>query len=114
MQDRRCFIATVAAVLCAGWTHAKPENPPKITKGTVTGKIVKKNGPVITVKDGRGEEMKLMPHWSGGLPKDGGGFDKGMVQRLEKFDVGDHVTVRWSFTEHYRIEAIDHTDKVKH
>jgi hypothetical protein len=113
MQTRRCFIATLAATLGAGLAAAKPEPPPKETKGTITGKLIKKNGAIITVKDDQGKEMKLMPHWRGGLPKDGGGFDKGMVQRLEKFDEGDHVTVRWSFTEHHRIEAIDHTDKVK-
>lgn len=113
MITRRMFVGALTGVLAAGLVSAEPEPQPKETKGTITGKLVKKNGSVITVKDGRGEEMKLMPHWRGGMPKDGGGFDKSMVQRLEKFDVGDNVTVRWSFSEHYRIEAIDHTDKVR-
>ena len=114
MITRRTFAATLATALFMGWAGAEPEPKPQVTKGTVTGKIVKKNGPVITVKDGHGEEMKLMPHWSGGLPKDGGGCYEGMGQRLEMFDVGAHVTVRWPFTEDYPIEGVDHTDKVKH
>ena len=46
------------------------------------------------------------------------GADNGTIKAvvdgryLVEFE-GDSVTVRWSFTEHYRIEAIDHTDKVK-
>ncbi len=30
-----------------------------------------------------------MPHWRGGMPADGGAFDKEMVARLKEFKVGD-------------------------
>ncbi len=109
MMTKRMFMGLLSGVLCAGLATAEPEPTPKETKGELTGKIIKKDGPRITVK-GEGGELKLIPHWRGGMPKDGGGFDKAMVERLKKFDVGDQVRVKWTFTEHYRIEAIDHVD----
>lgn len=52
-----------------------------------------------------------MPHWRGGNPKDGGGFDKEIVNRLKEFKVGDKVKVTWEFEEHYRILTIDRVEK---
>lgn len=77
-------------------------------KGTIAGEIVKKDGPKITVK-GEKETLTLIPYWKGGMPKDGGGFDKAMVAKLKNFKVGDHVTVVWTFEEHYRIDSIEKT-----
>lgn len=41
-----------------------------------------------------------MPYWRGGMPKNGGGFDKAMMKQLESFQVGDSVKVTWVFEEH--------------
>lgn len=75
-------------------------------KGTIAGKIVKKDGAKITVK-GESETLTLMPYWRGGMPKDGGGFDKEMVAKLKKLETGDRVKAQWTFQEHCRIDAID-------
>ena len=51
--------------------------------------------------------LLFMPHWRGGLPKDGGGLDAAMRQRLEAFRPGQRVTIRWVWQERRRIEAIE-------
>jgi hypothetical protein len=77
-------------------------------KGVITGEIIKKDGPKISV---RGEEktLALIPYWRGGMPADGGGFEKEMVAKLKNFKVGDRVKVAWRFEEHYRIDSIEKT-----
>ncbi len=75
-------------------------------KGVITGEIIKKDGPKITVK-GEKETLLLFPYWRGGMPKDGGGFDKEMVAKLAPFKVGDHAKVEWTMQEHYRIDSIE-------
>jgi hypothetical protein len=110
MTTRRTFMAMIPVYACVGVAFAAPEPAPKETKGQITGEIIKKDGAKITVK---GEEttLTLMPHWRGGNPKDGGGFDKEIVKRLERFKVGDKVKVTWEFEEHYRIVTIDRVEK---
>jgi hypothetical protein len=110
MTNRRTFLAALAAVFSAGLVLAAPETPPKEKGGEIVGKITKKDGAKITVK-GEHETLTLMPYWRGGMPKDGGGFDKEMVAKLEKFKTGDRVKVRWTFEEHYRIDAIERVEK---
>lgn len=74
-------------------------------KGTLTGEVVKKDGSKLTVSGG-GKTLTFMPYWRGGMPKDGGGFDKEMVAKLKTIERGDHVKVEWTFQEHYRIDSI--------
>ena len=99
----------IGAFVCMGFAIAEPEPTPKETKGKITGEIIKKDRGKITVK-GEDATLVLMPHWRGGMPKDGGGFDKEILKRLEQFKVGDKVTVKWEFEEHYRIVKIDKVD----
>ncbi len=100
------LVAFVLGCFCIGLAYAEPEPTPKQTKGTIIGEIVKKHGSKIAVK-GKEGELTLMPYWHGGMPQDGGGLDKEMVQRLEQFKVGDKVKVTWTFQEHYRIDTIE-------
>jgi hypothetical protein len=99
-------MAMLVGSVCAGFVFAAPEPTPKETKGQITGKIVGKEGNTITV-EGQDGRLALMPYWRGGMPKDGGGFDKEMVKKLEQFKVGDTVKVTWTFEEHYRIDTIE-------
>jgi hypothetical protein len=96
--------------LLAGVASATPEPTPAKTKGQITGKIIKKYQVKITVKAEEGQ-LTLMPHWRGDIPKDGGGFDKGIMRQLEHFRVGDIVKITWVFSEHYRIEKIEMIEK---
>lgn len=110
MTSRRMFLAALASVCTAGLALAAPETPPKEKTGEIAGKITKKDGAKITV-EGEHQTLTLMPYWRGGMPKDGGGFDKEMVAKLAKFKVGDRVKIRWTFEEHYRIDAIERVEK---
>lgn len=106
MMTRRMFVMLAAGLAFLGTVLAAPEPTPEKTSGQIVGEIVKKDGGKITVK-GEHETLNLMPYWRGGMPKDGGGFDKDMLRKLEGFKVGDKVRVSWKFEEHYRIETIE-------
>ncbi len=86
----------------------RPEEP-KEKSGTFTGRITKLDGGKVTIKGEQGERT-FIPHWRGGMPDKGGGFDKEMLRRLKEFKVGDRVRVEWVFEEHYRVEAIRKID----
>ena len=58
---------------------------------------------VLATEEGN---ILLMPHWRGGMPKDGGGLDKEMLAKLAGFKVGDNVRIEWSWQERRRIEGI--------
>ncbi len=51
-----------------------------------------------------------MPHWRGGMPKDGGGLEKEMLEKMSKFKAGDHVKINWSWEERRRVEQIEKVD----
>lgn len=111
MITRRIVMAMLIGSICIRFACAAPETTtPKETKGQITGKITAKDGGKITVKGEEGQ-LTLIPYWRGGLPKDGGGFDKDMLKQLEKFSVGDKVRVTWAFEEHYRITKIEKLEK---
>jgi len=95
---------------CITVGQAKPEPTPDQTSGTITGIIVQKDGPKITVEAPE-QRLKLIPHWRGGMPKDGGGFDEKIVKKLERYEVGDSVQIEWEFSEHYRINSIRRAPK---
>jgi len=76
------------------------------TSGISTGEIVGRDGAKLLVRTDEGV-LLFMPHWRGGLPKDGGGLDAAMRQRLEAFRPGQRVTIRWVWQERRRIEAIE-------
>jgi len=112
MITQRMLMALLVGCFCIGFVFAKPEPTPKETKGQIVGIITGKDGGKITIK-GEDGQLPLLPHWRGGMPKDGGGFDKEMIKRLEQFKVGDKVNVSWTFNEHYRIETIERAEKTK-
>ncbi|MGD0093784.1 MAG: hypothetical protein ABSE73_28075 [Planctomycetota bacterium] len=59
---------------------------------TVTGILASKGETWIGVKTEAEEESALyLPVWKGGLPKDGGGFDKEMLAKIKGLVVGSKV-----------------------
>lgn len=85
----------------------KPKKDEK-KKGTVVGVLDKKGPSWIEVKaDGEEKARRYVPHWRGGLPKDGGGPDKKMVEQIGKLKVGSRIRVEWSFEERARVEKIE-------
>ena len=94
-----------------GTAHAQGEKgagKDKKKGGTVTGVITKKGPNFIEVKAfGEEEPRQYVPHWVGGLPKDGGGPDKKMLAVFAKLKVGDQVRVVWEFEERARAVQVD-------
>lgn len=82
------------------------------TRGVSAGTIVsiEKGKLVLHTADGN---LLFMAHWRGGMPKDGGGLDKEMVERLGAFKVGDHVKIAWVWEERRRVEKIEAHHKGK-
>ncbi|HEX3132873.1 MAG TPA: hypothetical protein VHX44_04735 [Planctomycetota bacterium] len=101
---------TLSAAEGEGKGHeAKKEAPDTMktgTKGTSEGSIVslEKGKLVLATTEGN---LLFMPHWKGGMPKDGGGMDKETLTKLEGFKVGDKVKIGWSWEERRRIETIE-------
>lgn len=75
------------------------------TKGVSEGTIVslEKGKLVLATQEGN---LAFTPHWTGGMPKDGGGFDKDMMRTLEGFRPGQKVSIAWTWSERRRIERI--------
>jgi hypothetical protein len=77
-------------------------------KGTAVGTVaetkVEKAAVVIVTE--AGQRMRFIAQWVGGMPKDGGGPDKAMVEQIAKLHVGDKVSIDWLFQEHLRVVGI--------
>src|SRR5437588_75933 len=77
-------------------------------KGTVTGAVTAKGDNWIEVKgDGEEKARRYVPHWKGGLPKDGGGPDKDMVAKIKETAVNSRVKLDWEFEERARVVKIE-------
>lgn len=79
---------------------------PAGSKGVSVGVIasLEKGRLILATADGN---LLFMPNWTGGMPKDGGGFDKETLARLEHFKAGDKVSIAWTWSERRRIDTID-------
>jgi hypothetical protein len=77
----------------------------KGTKGVSEGTIVsnEKGKVILTTKEGN---ILFMAHWRGGMPKDGGGMDKAMLETLAQYKAGDQVKIAWVWEERRRVEQI--------
>jgi len=88
--------------------HAKKEHAKsgQVGKsGVVVGAVISVEKGKLTVKNGD-TSMTLMPHWTGGHPSEGGGFDKAILRQLSQLKSGDIVKIKWEHSEHNRILAI--------
>src|SRR5262249_18046671 len=99
--------------LLAAEDKAKDGDKPAKKSGTVVGEItakgdVSKNQNWIEVKaDGEEKGRRYVPHWRGGAPKDGGGFDKDMLKTIKELKVGQRVRLEWEFQERPRVVKIE-------
>lgn len=58
-----------------------------------------------------GTKRSFIPMWVGGVPKAGGGYDKAMVEQLDKLAKGDKVEVKWKWVEKFRIVGLKVVEK---
>ncbi len=103
---------TVAGVLILTltlWSAARAEEgKQEPSNGTVTGILTSKGVDWIEVKaDGEKTGTKYAPYWRGGMPKDGGGYDKATLEAIKKLIVPGRVTVVWEFQERRRIVTVE-------
>jgi hypothetical protein len=116
LERRTCVPGLTAAVLLgvvgvvaqAAAGDADEKKEPKKRSGTVVGTLTEKGENWIEVKaDGEEKARRYVPHWVGGAPKDGGGFDKKIVATIRKLKVGSRVRLEWEFEERPRVVKVD-------
>lgn len=108
MANRRMVVRVLlgAVLLSGGW--GSTELQAGEDGGTVTGVVASKGETWIGVRaEGQEESTLYLPNWKGGLPKDGGGFDKEVLGAIKGLVVGSKVELAWKTTEeHPRIISV--------
>jgi len=113
MRKLTWLMSGLMVMAVSGWmAHAEekadPNRPANYTgpkEGTFIGEVTSaKEGRLVVT--GKGETRHFMPHWRGGMPNEGGGFDKAMLEKLSKLNPGDTVEVKWSFDERFRVVEV--------
>ena len=108
MLSRVVLTAAFALVCGLGIAQEKKEKKDESRKGTVTGVVTAKGPTWIEVTaDGEEKGRRYVPHWTGGLPKDGGGPDKEMVAKIKDTPLKSRVRIEWEFEERARVIKID-------
>ena len=108
----RFALAALLAALAVDFSTAddkKPEDKKdEPRKGTVTGVVTAKDEKSITVKaDGEEKGRTYVPHWKGGLPKDGGGLDKDVLAKIKETPLNSRVKLDWEFAERFRVVKVE-------
>ena len=85
---------------------ARSKDGRAIARGVVTGTVTGKGKAWLDVRSASGKTARYIPHWSGGMPQDGGGPDKATMRAIAQVKVGQRVSIRWTVDHHVRIESI--------
>ncbi len=94
-QDEHLRIVSVAMLV------------PEEKSGSLSGTVTAKGETWIEIKGDGGAVERYWPRWIGGNPKDGGGFDREMVQRIGRTPVGASVKIQWTYDERKRVTRLD-------
>lgn len=85
-----------------------PSYAQQAEEGTLEGLLVKKGATWIEVKaDGEKEAKRYIPCWRGGMPDQGGGLDKAMLETIAKLVVPNRVKLGWKMEEHLRVISVE-------
>jgi hypothetical protein len=96
------------ALFGAAASQDKDDKKTEPRKGTVTGIVSAKGSNWIEVTaDGEEKGRRYVPHWTGGLPKDGGGPDREMVKKIKDTPLKSRVRIEWEFEERPRVVKIE-------
>jgi hypothetical protein len=93
-------------------THAagaqeQKKDPNEGKKGKAIGTLTEKSDNFIEVKaDGEEKARRYVPHWIGGAPAQGGGFDKKVLKVFKELKIGSRVEVQWEFEERFRALSV--------
>jgi len=96
------------------WTSQDPPRllsvipvPPAAKSGVVEGVLTAKGDTWIEILPKKGKYAeRYTPQWIGGLAKNGGGFDKDILQVFTELNPGDQVGVKWLFDGQQRVVEI--------
>ena len=106
--------AGLAMLALAGWMTARAEEKdPNRTdgyegpkEGVFKGLVQKSEQEHRLIVKGDDGTRHFFPHWRGGMPADGGGFDKAMLEVFKKLNAGDQIEVKWTADERFRAEEV--------
>ena len=102
MKTSRFILSLLAALSLILTIYAREERG-----GIVEGILVAKDTNSITVlSNGSKDPMRFTPYWHGGLPKDGGGLDKEMLEQIRELIPTNRVRVKWEFEERARVVEV--------
>lgn len=107
-------------VLTAGEekTEVKSEDPPEeravgkeglanaIARGTVIGTVSRKEARWVEITSLSGKTARYIPEWVGGMPADGGGPDRRVLEQIARVRVGEQVRAEWYVDNHLRLLGI--------
>lgn len=105
-------LLSCALLLGASWARADDkkdkDKEPETRSGTVMGLVTAKGENWLEVKaDGEEKARRYVPHWVGGLPKDGGGPNKEVLKAIKKVKIDSRIRMRWEFAERPRVVKIE-------
>ena len=78
--------------------------------GSFTGEVTAIGKKWIEVKPAEGKALRLIPPWRGGMPRDGGGLDKAMLEKIYAQKVGTKVRLSWKIDERKRVMDVAPVD----
>ena len=81
--------------------------------GSTEGMLTSKGEYFLMVKPESQEALKFVPYWRGGLPRDGGGFDKDTLQSIKDVKSGSKVRVSWKQDDFKRIVKVEVLEQPK-
>lgn len=111
LRDEHVRVVEIQVLNLPGQETEKNETnqneAPAQKEGAFAGIVLEKGENWISIRpNGEQEPKKFFPRWIGGLPKDGGGFDKEALRAIREVSVGAAVQVGWKWEERLRLTSM--------
>ena len=72
--------------------------------GELRGILTSKSSTWIEVKvDGEATARRFIPSWRGGLPREGGGLDAYVLNKMKDLRTGNRLELHWGYDEYFRV-----------
>ncbi len=99
---RRGVAVFFLSIFLAGYVcHSSVEAAKR--SGKLQGILTAKSSTWIEVKaDGENFVRRYIPAWRGGLPREGGGLDGFVLNKIKEVRTGNRVELYWSYDEYFR------------
>ncbi len=108
MQLKKTMGTALAGATLLANTLAPQAKAADGDKGTLSGLLTAKGDNWIEVRaDDAKESKRFSPRWIGGLPKDGGGFDKPVLESFKTLPIPNRVKLDWVIEEGTRVTKVE-------